>query len=52
MKELYDDGMDEIPREKVEIERMDKEITSMYKKLEDAKIDSEVEAELLTKQKK
>lgn len=51
MKEIYDRGMDEIPRIKVSLENMDKEIKRLYKKLEDARIDSEVESELLGKQK-
>ena len=51
MKQIYDDGRDEIPRIRVSLENMEKEIKRLYKKLEDAKIDSEVELELLGKQK-
>ena len=51
MKEIYDEGRDDIPRMEVKLENMEKEIKRLYKKLEDAKIDSEVESELLGKQK-
>lgn len=51
MKEIYEEGRDEIPRDKLNLENMDKEIKSLYKKLENAKLDSEVESELLAKQK-
>lgn len=51
MKEIYDEGRDEIPRIEVNLENMEKEISRLYKKLEDAKIDSAVELELLGKQK-
>lgn len=51
MKQIYDDGRDDIPGIKRDIDEMEKEIKTLYKKLDDAKIDSEVEAELLDKQK-
>lgn len=51
MKELYDRGMDEIPRIKVNLEELTKKINGLQKKLDDAKLDSKVEAELLAKQK-
>jgi len=50
MKELYDQGIDEIPRIKVNLEILDKKIKGLQKKLDDAKLDSKVEAELLAKQ--
>lgn len=51
MKELYDDGMDDIPRDKVRLENTNKEINKLRKKLDDAKLDSKFEKELLSKQK-
>ena len=51
MKQLYDDGIDEIPRVKLHLENMGKDIKRLYRELDDARIDSEVEAELLAKQK-
>ena len=51
MKEIYDDGRDEIPRIEVRLEDMDKDINKLHKKLDDAKLDSKFESELVAKQK-
>lgn len=51
MKEIYEDGRDEIPRNELHLENMEKEINRLHKKLDDAKIDSKFETELLAKQK-
>ena len=50
MKQIYEEGRDEIPRLKDHLDEIDKKITQLNNKLDDAKSDSQVEKELLAKQ--
>ncbi len=50
MKQIYDEGRDEIPRLEDHLDEIDKKITQLNNKLDDAKSDSQVEKELLAKQ--